>query len=125
MHIDCVDAVRQASVRTHAPASAIGALHAPDLAISGALPIPRYLEKLYWWADVRPNAVRLFEREWLVNTILFGSYERLRDAALDELGEVINGRTLQVACVYGDLTRRHLAFSSSARSLAACTRSWS
>jgi len=74
--------------------------------------IPRYLEQVYWWAYVHPNAVQLFEREWLVNTILFGNYGRLRDAALAALGETVHGRTLQVACVYGNLTprlRRRLA----------------
>jgi ubiquinone/menaquinone biosynthesis C-methylase UbiE len=70
------------------------------------LPIPRYLEQLYWWAYVHPNAVNLFEREWLVNAILFGNYGRLRDAALAELGKTIHGKTLQVACVYGNLTPR-------------------
>jgi ubiquinone/menaquinone biosynthesis C-methylase UbiE len=71
-----------------------------------ALPIPRYLEQLYWWAYVHPNAVQLFEREWLVNLILFGNYGRLRDAALAELGQTVHGKTLQVACVYGNLTPR-------------------
>ena len=71
-----------------------------------SLPIPRYLETLYWWAYVHPQAVKLFEREWLVNAILFGNYGRLRDAALAALGATIEGRTLQVACVYGNLTRR-------------------
>lgn len=69
-----------------------------------ALPVPRYLEQVYWWAYVHPRAVHLFEREWLVNAILFGNYGRLRDAALAELGETVSGRTLQVACVYGNLT---------------------
>jgi ubiquinone/menaquinone biosynthesis C-methylase UbiE len=73
-----------------------------------ALPIPRYLEQDYWWAYVDPRAVQVFEREWLVNTILFGNYGRLRDAALDELGATVGGRTLQVACVYGDLSARLL-----------------
>jgi ubiquinone/menaquinone biosynthesis C-methylase UbiE len=55
---------------------------------------------------VHPNAVRVFERQWLVNLILWGNFGRLRDAALDFLGKRIQGRTLQVACVYGDLTER-------------------
>src|SRR5436190_20310113 len=71
-----------------------------------APPIPRYLEQVYWWAYVHPKAVHVFEREWLVNAILFGHYGRLRDAALAELGEQVQGRTLQVACVYGNLTPR-------------------
>jgi ubiquinone/menaquinone biosynthesis C-methylase UbiE len=69
-----------------------------------ALAIPHYLRQAYWWAYVHPRAVRLFEREWLVNLILFGNYARLRDAALAEMGATVTGRTLQVACVYGNLT---------------------
>ncbi len=72
-------------------------LSAPD-------PIPEYLEKTYWWAYVHPNAVRVFERQWLVNLILWGNFARLRDAALQELGTVVNGKILQVACVYGNFT---------------------
>ena len=71
-----------------------------------ALAIPRYLSQEYWWAYVHPNAVRLFERQWLVNLILWGNFARLRDAALDALGLRLEGRTLQIACVYGDLTER-------------------
>jgi ubiquinone/menaquinone biosynthesis C-methylase UbiE len=50
--------------------------------------------------------VRFFEREWLVNLILWGNFGRLREAALDRLGPRPAGRTLQIACVYGDLTPR-------------------
>jgi ubiquinone/menaquinone biosynthesis C-methylase UbiE len=71
-----------------------------------AVPVPAYLERVYWWAYVRPAAVRLFERQWLVNLILWGNFGRLRDAALDALGARLDGRTLQIACVYGDLTDR-------------------
>ena len=66
--------------------------------------IPYYLNKHYWWAYVHPNAVRVFERPWLVNLILWGNYVRLRDAGLDELGERLPGRTLQIACAYGAFT---------------------
>ena len=72
------------------------------------LPIPAYLQKIYWWAYVHPRAVKIFERGWLVNLILFGNYPKLRNAALDEIGHPTSGRTLQVACVYGDLTPRLL-----------------
>jgi ubiquinone/menaquinone biosynthesis C-methylase UbiE len=68
--------------------------------------IPAYLAETYWWAYVHPRAVRLFERQWLVNLILWGNFGRLRDAALDALGADYRGRTLQIACVYGDLTHR-------------------
>ena len=42
--------------------------------------VPRYLLANYWWAYVHPNAVKLFERQWLVNLILWGNYNRLRRA---------------------------------------------
>ena len=80
---------------------------APITTISKSLPIPSYLETVYWWAYVHPNAVNVFERDWLVNLILFGNYGRLRDAAISDLadhGAVISGKTLQVACAYGNLT---------------------
>ena len=66
--------------------------------------VPGYLRAHYWWAYIHPKAVKLFERQWLVNLILWGNYKRLRDAALVELGASLSGTTLQVACVYGDLT---------------------
>src|SRR3954471_23006912 len=73
---------------------------------TSALAVPQYLRDTYWWAYVHPNAVRLFERQWLVNLILWGNFARLRDGALAALGDRIEGRTLQVACVYGDFTPR-------------------
>jgi ubiquinone/menaquinone biosynthesis C-methylase UbiE len=69
---------------------------------------PPYLETHYWWAYVRPQAVRFWERQWLANLVLLGNYGKLRTAALDELGQHLPGRTLQVACCYGDFTP-HLA----------------
>ena len=82
--------------------------------MSPAVAIPQYLSDTYWWAYVHPNAVRLFERQWLVNLILWGNFGRLRDAALDALGSSLHGRTLQIACVYGDLTRKLRARHASA-----------
>lgn len=80
-----------------------------NLAANIPASIPGYLQSVYWWAYVHPNAVRLFERQWLVNAILWGNFARLRNAALDALGSVITGRTLQVACVYGDFSPRLVA----------------
>ena len=71
-----------------------------------AAAIPQYLHDTYWWAYVHPKAVEVFERQWLVNLILWGNFARLRDEALDALGSSLAGRTLQVACVYGDFTPR-------------------
>lgn len=69
-----------------------------------AVPVPEYLQSTYWWAYLHPRAVHIFERQWLVNLILWGNFARLRDAALREMGDVISGKVLQVACVYGDFT---------------------
>jgi ubiquinone/menaquinone biosynthesis C-methylase UbiE len=81
-----------------------GAPSATAPAPAPALQVPRYLDETYWWAYVHPKAVQVFEREWLVDTILFGNYGRLRDSALDEMGQQVRGRSLQLACVYGNLT---------------------
>jgi len=69
--------------------------------------IPQYLVDHYAWAYLRPSAIAFFDRGWVVNLILWGHFGRLRDIALEWLGEApLAGRTLQVACVYGDLTQR-------------------
>jgi ubiquinone/menaquinone biosynthesis C-methylase UbiE len=81
------------------------ALVEPDQA-RDSVPIPEYLKQSYWWAYIHPTAVRFFERQWLVNSILWGNFTLLRDAALNEFGETIDGRILQVACVYGDFSQR-------------------
>lgn len=75
-----------------------------DHEFSTPAPIPEYLQQTYWWAYLHPMGVRFFERQWLVNLILWGNFTRLRNEALQELGPVINGTVLQVACVYGDFT---------------------
>ncbi len=78
----------------------------PPCQISQHVQIPTYLQQTYWWAYLHPNAVRLFERQWLVNFILWGNFAKLRDAALDEIGDTIHGQVLQVACVYGDFSQQ-------------------
>lgn len=75
---------------------------------SAPVPLPAYLQQTYWWAYLHPMAVRIFERQWLVNLILWGNFARLRDLALDELGGSIDGDVLQVACVYGNFTEQLL-----------------
>jgi ubiquinone/menaquinone biosynthesis C-methylase UbiE len=76
----------------------------PLSAAESAKDIPDYLRKYYWWTYIHPNAVKFFERQWLVDAILWGNYARLRDAALAQLGAALPDATLQVACAYGDLT---------------------
>ncbi len=71
--------------------------------------VPEYLRTYYWWAYIDPRAVKFFERQWLVNLILWGNYGRLRDSALAQLGDALPGATLQVACAYGDLSNHLVA----------------
>lgn len=77
--------------------------HRPSRA-SSALPVPEYLRTNYWWAYIHPKAVRFFERQWMVNLILWGNYNRLRSSVLEQFGRPITGNTLQIACAYGDIT---------------------
>lgn len=70
--------------------------------------IPKYLEEVYWWAYLHPNAVKIFERQWIVEAILWGNYSFLRDVVLEEMGKEIHGRTLQIACAYGNFSQKLL-----------------
>ena len=79
--------------------------------------VPLYLSETYWWAYLHPRAIHLFERQWLVNLILWGNFGPLRDEALAALGLEQQGRTLQVACVYGDLTAKLLERTAPGSSL--------
>ena len=56
--------------------------------VGTSAPIPAYLEKTYWWAYVHPNAIRLFERQWLVSLILWGNFGQLRDKAVRSMKEL-------------------------------------
>ncbi len=81
-------------------------------AVDHAPPIPDYLQDTYWWAYLHPKALHFFEREWVVNLILWGNMRKLTQAVLDELNVQPNSRVLQVACVYGEfssLLAGHLA----------------
>jgi len=72
---------------------------------SGSTPhIPGYLEETYWWAYLRPRAIWVFEREWLVNLILWGNMARLTQAVVHEMDCQNGASVLQVACVYGDFS---------------------
>lgn len=83
--------------------TAAAAPEAP-IKLDAALPIPDYLEETYWWAYLHPRGVHFFDRLWMVNAILFGNFNRLRDKALERLGERVDGKLLQIAAVYGDIT---------------------
>ncbi|MFZ9151611.1 MAG: hypothetical protein ACO22T_10620 [Burkholderiales bacterium] len=68
------------------------AVSAQAQVLKAPVAMPRYLEQTYWWAYVHPNAVRVFERQWLVNLILWGNYNRLRDSVFRELNAPVPGR---------------------------------
>jgi len=70
-------------------------------------PIPDYLTRHYRWAYIDPPAIAFFDQGWVVNLILWGQFRRLSERAFAELGDApLEGTTLQVACVYGDLSPR-------------------
>lgn len=96
--------------------SEYSAPEARPVALKVAPPIPDYLQDTYWWAYLHPKALHFFEREWVVNLILWGNMRRLTRAVLDELTVEPSSRVLQVACVYGEfsnLLASHLAASKS------------
>ena len=68
-------------------------------------PIPDYLENTYSWAYLHPWSLRVFERDWVVNLILWGNMKRLTQAVVDEVGQGPCAKTQQLACVYGDFSR--------------------
>lgn len=68
--------------------------------------IPDYLQDTYWWAYLHPKALHFFEREWVVNLILWGNMRRLTAALLEEIDTGPDSRVLQVACVYGQFSSR-------------------
>ncbi len=78
---------------------------------------PRYLEHNYWWAYIHPLAVKIFERQWMVNLILLGNLTRLRKSVLEALDTRIGEKTLQIACVYGNFTEKLAGFLSDATQL--------
>ncbi|HTW36050.1 MAG TPA: rhodoquinone biosynthesis methyltransferase RquA [Rhizomicrobium sp.] len=77
--------------------------------------IPPYLSNRYWWAYMKPWAVWIFDRQWVVNVLLYGHYAKLRDAAFAEFASTLSGRTLQISCCYGDFTPRLTAQIEKAR----------
>jgi ubiquinone/menaquinone biosynthesis C-methylase UbiE len=68
--------------------------------------IPDYLEHHYRWAYLDPFNAWLLDRRAVVESILFGHYRRLSNAALRALEPAPGRRLQQLGCVYGDLTPR-------------------
>lgn len=74
-----------------------------DIAPAGTVPVPAYLQRVYWWTYIHPFAVWVFDRQWVVNLILLTQYNRMRREALKEIGLQEGGTVLQLSCAYGDL----------------------
>jgi len=74
--------------------------------VKASPPIPEYLQDTYWWAYLHPKSFYFFEREWVVNLILWGNMKKLTNAVLQDLDPRPDSRVLQVACVYGDFSNR-------------------
>lgn len=68
--------------------------------------IPDYLQDTYWWAYLHPRSFWFFEREWVVNLILWGNMKKLTNAVLEDMDLEPHSSVLQVACVYGDFSNR-------------------
>jgi ubiquinone/menaquinone biosynthesis C-methylase UbiE len=89
---------------------------AAEVSIRQAPPIPDYLQDTYWWAYLHENSFWFFEREWVVNLILWGNMKKLTQEVLTETRVKPRSRVLQVACVYGNFSNRlatHLEQSGS------------
>ncbi|HEX9174055.1 MAG TPA: methyltransferase domain-containing protein, partial [Telluria sp.] len=85
-------------------------------AVKAAPPIPDYLQDTYWWAYLHPKALHFFEREWVVNLILWGNMRKLTQSVITDMALPPHSRVLQVACVYGEfsnLLAAHLGQSGS------------
>jgi ubiquinone/menaquinone biosynthesis C-methylase UbiE len=88
---------------------AVGAYSEPESRLTAVKPapqIPEYLQDTYWWAYLHPKSFYFFEREWVVNLILWGNMKKLTEAVLADLDAGPDSRVLQVACVYGDFSNR-------------------
>jgi ubiquinone/menaquinone biosynthesis C-methylase UbiE len=77
--------------------------------------IPDYLRETYSWAYLKPGSIWCFERDWVVNLILWGNMNRLTRAVINEI-DPKSGPVLQIACVYGNFSGKlaaHLQAASS------------
>jgi ubiquinone/menaquinone biosynthesis C-methylase UbiE len=79
----------------------------PTLSLANHPPIPDYLQNYYWWAYISPTMIRTLDHQFLVDIVLWGNFSKLRDVAVDALqseDRLISGKTLQMSCVYANLT---------------------
>ncbi|NKD86936.1 class I SAM-dependent methyltransferase [Haematospirillum sp. 15-248] len=66
--------------------------------------VPTYLRETYAWAYLSPFGTRFFDRQAIVNTILWGNASRLCAWACKEIQP--GSRIMQPAAVYGNFSRK-------------------
>jgi len=66
--------------------------------------VPWYLARHYWWAYLWRKGIWFFDHQPVINAILFGQYRRLMQQTLSRYRPKAGERTLQLTCVYGELT---------------------
>jgi ubiquinone/menaquinone biosynthesis C-methylase UbiE len=74
---------------------------------------PYYLARYYWWAYLWQKSIWFFDHQRIINTILFGQYEKLLHTTLAQTETRPGARLLQLACVYGKFTPSLLCHSNS------------
>jgi ubiquinone/menaquinone biosynthesis C-methylase UbiE len=65
---------------------------------------PAYLREVYGWAYLTPWLAGLLDRQWVVQTILWGNAQKLIDDTLAEIDP--RQHIFQPAAVYGDFSRQ-------------------
>jgi ubiquinone/menaquinone biosynthesis C-methylase UbiE len=66
--------------------------------------VPVYLARYYWWAYLWRWGIWFFDHQLVINTILFGHYDKLLKRTLAQVDSSPDARLLQLTCVYGKLT---------------------
>ena len=66
--------------------------------------VPEYLARYYWWAYLWRWGIWFFDHQPVINSILFGQYDRLLGRTLAQVETRPGARLLQLTCVYGKLT---------------------
>ncbi len=66
--------------------------------------VPEYLARYYWWAYLWRGSIWFFDRQPVINTILFGQYGKLLKKTLEQAEKNPAAKVLQLTCVYGKLT---------------------
>lgn len=66
--------------------------------------VPEYLARYYWWAYLWRGSIWFFDHQPVINTILFGQYDRLLKRTLAQVETKPAAKILQLTCVYGKLT---------------------